>query len=97
MANAGDLEISVLTCLRSLRWIAPLSLVTFLGLWAFTRPPGISMPAVVAFWALFTLAIGPLVWVRLLPNDAPGRWQALGLACFGSSACCCCKGSGTRS
>jgi hypothetical protein len=79
--HAGQGEISLRAYLRGLRWIAPASLVVVLAMWVLDRPQGMSLTAALVFWALFTLAAGPLMWLRIgRYYDAPGWWRALGLA-----------------
>ena len=81
MGRTGQEEISVRAYLRNLRWIAPVFLVVVLALWAFARPKGMSLTAALVFWAVFTLAAGPLMWLRTARYyDAPGWWRAVGLA-----------------
>lgn len=74
-------EISVRAYLRALRWIAPALLVVILAIWVAARPQGMSLTAALAFWAVFTLAAGPLMWLRLgRYYHASGWWRAVGLA-----------------
>jgi hypothetical protein len=40
-----------------------------------------SLPWALFLWVLLTVALGPLVWLRLdVRRGAPGWWRALGLA-----------------
>jgi hypothetical protein len=74
-------DISVRGYLRQLRWIAPGLLVAFLGLWASGVARGMSLPAAVFLWVLITVAVGPLVWLRVgVRRGTPRWWRALGLA-----------------
>lgn len=78
-AEARDDEISVRGYLRQLRWIAPGLLVACVGMWALGAG-GMSLPWALFLWVLLTLAVGPLVWLRVgVPSGTP-RWRALGVA-----------------
>jgi hypothetical protein len=74
-------DISVRGSLRQLRWIAPLLLVCCLAVWALGRPRGMSLPWAVFLWAILTVAVGPMVWLRVgVRRGTPRWWRALGLA-----------------
>ncbi len=81
-AEDRDDDISVRGYLRQLRWIAPGLLVVWLGIWALGMArQGVPLAAALFSWAFFTVAVGPLIWLRSsVRSDAPGRWRALGLA-----------------
>jgi hypothetical protein len=81
-AEDRDDDISVRGYLRQLRWIAPVLLVAWLGMWALGMArQGVPLAAALFSWAFITVAVGPLIWVRSsVRSDAPGRWRALGLA-----------------
>jgi hypothetical protein len=73
-------DISVRGYLRHLRWIAPALLVGCLGMWALGAR-GMSLPWALFLWVLLTVAVGPLIWLRLdVRRGARGWWRALGLA-----------------
>jgi hypothetical protein len=81
-APADDREdISVRGYLRQLRWIAPGLLVCCLAVWALGKPRGMSLPWALFLWAILTVAVGPLVWLRHGVRRGTLRWwRALGLA-----------------
>lgn len=80
-ANDRDDDVSVRGYLRQLRWIAPGLLVAFLGLWASGVARGMSLPAALFSWAFVTVAVGPLVWLRVgVRRGRPRWWRALGVA-----------------
>jgi hypothetical protein len=76
-------EASVRALLRSLPGLSVWMLLICLGLWAMlvwrepTHPP---LWAFLLAWPALTVWIGPLFWVRFLPDDATGRWKALAAA-----------------
>jgi hypothetical protein len=75
-----DDDISVRGYLRQLRWIAPALLVGCLGMWALGAR-GMSLPWAVVLWMLLTVAVGPLVWLRVgVRSGTPRWWRALGVA-----------------
>jgi hypothetical protein len=75
-----DDDISVRGYLRQLRWIAPVLLVVCLGIWALEARE-MPLPAALVLWALVTLAVGPLIWLRsAVRRGTPRWWQAFGLA-----------------
>jgi hypothetical protein len=77
---ATDDDISVRGYLRHLRWIAPALLVGCLGMWALGAR-GMSLPWAVVLWMLLTVALGPLVWVRVgVRSGTPRWWRALSIA-----------------
>jgi hypothetical protein len=80
-ANHRDDDLSVRGYLRQLRWIAPGLLVAFLGLWASGVARGMSLPAALFSWVFVTVAVGPLLWLRLgVRRGGPRWWRALGVA-----------------
>jgi hypothetical protein len=80
MDDDPDDDISVRGYLRQLRWIAPVLLVGCLGMWALGAG-GMSLPLALVLWALLTVAVGPLVWLRVgVRRGSPRWWRALGVA-----------------
>jgi hypothetical protein len=80
-ADDRDDDISVRGYLRQLRWIAPVLLVAWLGLWALGLARGMSFAAALYLWAFSTVAVGPLIWLRSdVRRGTPRWWRALGLA-----------------
>jgi hypothetical protein len=81
-APADDREdFSVRGYLRQLRWIAPGLLIGCLALWALAKPRGMSLPWALFLWAILTVAVGPLIWLRHgVGRGTPRWWRALGLA-----------------
>ncbi len=85
---AGE-PITIREFLKDLRVTAPITLVVFFALWALdvkgTR--SINPLAVVAFWAGFFVAFGPLTWLRYSRLDTSRRAFAwLGLSMVWAAA-----------
>jgi hypothetical protein len=86
---AGE-PITVREFLKDLRVTAPVTLVALLALWALdvkgTR--SLNPLAVVAFWAGFMIALGPLVWLRWnrLGDSSRRAWAWLGLSMLWAAA-----------
>jgi hypothetical protein len=73
-------DLSVRGYLRHLRWITPVLLVGCLGMWALGAR-GMSLPWALFLWVLLTVAVGPLVWLRVgVRSGTPRWWRALGVA-----------------
>ncbi|HEX6678309.1 MAG TPA: hypothetical protein VF486_25240 [Actinomycetes bacterium] len=80
MDDDPDVDLSVRGYLRQLRWIAPALLAGCLGMWAL-GVRGMSLPWAVLLWMLLTVAVGPLVWLRVgVRSGTPRWWRALGMA-----------------
>jgi hypothetical protein len=74
-------DISVRGYLRQLHWIAPGLLICCLAVWVLGKPRGMSLPWALFLWAILTVAVGPLVWLRHgVRRGTPRWWRALGLA-----------------
>lgn len=83
-------EVSVRGLLRDLCWIAPVLLLVLLMFWGVdVVRGGSSIPfwMVVSGWVFFTVALGPIGWVRGLPPGTPGLWRALGLSLLWAFGC----------
>jgi hypothetical protein len=74
-------DLSVRAYLRQLRWIAPGLLACCLAVWALGKPRGMSLPWALFLWAILTVAVGPLIWLRHgVRRGTPRWWRAVGLA-----------------
>jgi hypothetical protein len=80
-ADDHDDDVSVRGYLRQLRWIAPGLLVCCLAVWALGKPRRVSLPWALFLWAILTVAVGPLIWLRHSVRRGTSRWwRAFGLA-----------------
>ena len=74
-------DISVRGYLRQLHRIAPGLLICCLAVWVLGKPRGMSLPWALFLWAILTVAVGPLVWLRHgVRRGTPRWWRDLGLA-----------------
>jgi hypothetical protein len=83
-------EVSVRGLLRELRWIALILLAVPLVFWGVDVVRGgssISFWMIMSSWVFFTVALGPMLWVRGLAHGTPAIWRATRMSLLWGFGC----------